>query len=78
MNREHGAVGKGRTYKCVHRFPTTNPLVEANLSLFFIFRLFEVDKSLKTQTRSECSRQNRIQHAFLLLKYLYFNLISYF
>lgn len=33
--------------------------VEANLSLF-IFRLVEVDKSLRTQMRAEWSRQNRI------------------
>lgn len=76
VNREHGTVGKGRTYNCMHRFPTTNPLVEAHLSCLFIFRLVEADKSL--QTRSEGSRQIRIQHPFLMLKYLNFNLISYF
>lgn len=37
--------------------------VEANLSLF-IFRLVEVDKSLRTQVRTEWSRQNRIQRVF--------------
>lgn len=78
VNREHGAVRKGRTYRCMHMFPTTNPLVEANLSLFFIFRLVEVNKSLKTQTTSECNRYIRIQHLVLMLNYLYFNLISYF
>jgi len=71
LNRGHEEVRKGRTYKCMHRFPTTNPPVEANLSLF-IFRLVEVDKSLKTQTRSECSRQNRTQDAFLCLNIFFF------
>lgn len=55
MSRDHGAVGQGRTY---HK-----STVEVNLSLF-IFRLVEVDKSLRAQVRAEWSRQNRIQRVF--------------